>query len=677
MSSPTAQPNAEAVEAPALTQRQIWVIFGGLMLGMLLASLDQTIVSTALPTIVGDLGGAEHLSWVVTAYMLASTVTTQMWGKLGDLFGRKGLFLTAIVVFLIGSVLCGTAADMAQLVAYRAIQGAGGGGLLVLSQAVIGDVVSPRERGKYQGAFGAVFGVSSVAGPLLGGFFVDNLSWRWVFYVNLPVGVLALGVLVAVLPRTAVTGRPSIDYIGILLLGVAATAIVLVTSFAGSVWDWTSPQVIGLVALFLAATVGLVLAERRAQEPVLPLRLFGQRTFTMASVIGFVVGFAMFGALTFLPLYLQRVQGVSATESGLRLLPMMAGLLLTSMGSGVVITRTGRYRLFPILGCAGFTIGLYLLSRMDETTSFLESSVAMFVLGVGLGMVMQVLVLAVQNAVDYRDLGAATSGATFFRTIGSSVGVAVFGTVFTSQLTNHLARDVPSSATGACAPGVLAASAESIGSCSPEVQSWFVSAYAGSIHTVFLAAVPVGVLAFVLSLLLPEVPLRTATRTADLGEAHGMPHARTASDELLVALGRHLSRDDRLRAYERLARRAGLDLSPGECWMISSIARDGTRTVPSMAATSSTRADRVREVAAALAGDGYVRLHGETVTATDRAREAAAALQNAQRDTLNEILAGWGPLEEPSVEELVATISKRLCAEERGLAEAHSTTDRS
>jgi MFS family permease len=280
----------EPTPPPALSQRQIWVIFSGLMLGMLLASLDQTIVSTALPTIVADLGGASHLSWVVTAYMLASTVTTQLWGKLGDLFGRKVLFLVAIAVFLVGSVLCGTAQDMVQLVVCRAVQGIGGGGLLVLSQAVIGDVVSPRERGKYQGAFGAVFGVS----------FVDNLSWRWVFYVNVPVGLVALVVLAAVLPRTTVVGRPSIDVAGITLLGAAATCIVLVTSFAGSVWAWTSPQALGLIAAFVVSTVGFVAAERRAREPVLPLRLFSQRVFAMASVIGFVVGFAMFGAITYL-----------------------------------------------------------------------------------------------------------------------------------------------------------------------------------------------------------------------------------------------------------------------------------------------------------------------------------------------------------------------------------------
>jgi DNA-binding MarR family transcriptional regulator len=477
-------------------------------------------------------------------------------------------------------------------------------------------------------------------------------------------------VLAAVLPRTTVVGRPSIDVAGITLLGAAATCVVLVTSFAGSLWAWTSPQTLGLIAASIVTTVGFVAAERRAQEPVLPLRLFGQRVFAMASVIGFVVGFAMFGAITYLPLFLQRVQGVSPTESGLRLLPLMAGLLLTSMGSGMVITRTGRYKLFPILGCAGFTVGLYLLSRMGTTTGVVYESMSMFVLGIGLGMVMQVLVLAVQNAVDYRDLGTATSGATFFRTIGSAIGVAAFGAVFSNRLGQYLGQDVPATATGTCAPDVLADSAENVGACSPEVQSWFVAAYADSIHMVFLAAVPVGVVAFALAFLLPEVPLRTVTQTADLGEAQGMPHARASVEELQVALARHLGRDDRLRAYRRLARRAGLDLSPGESWMLSSVVRDGSREVPDMATRSGTEITRVREVAAGLAARGYAQVTGDTVTATDSGRQAAAALQAAQCDALNEILDGWSPREDEGIRDLVDTISARLLAEDRGLAKA-------
>ncbi len=652
-----------AAELPA---KRIWAIFSGLMLALLLASLDQTIVSTALPTIVRELGGAEHISWVVTAYMLASTVTTPMWGKLGDLIGRKTLFLLAIVIFLLGSVLCGTAQDMFQLVLYRAIQGLGGGGLIVLSQAIIGDVVSPRERGKYQGAFGAVFGVSSVAGPLLGGFFVDNLSWRWVFYVNVPIGIVALIVIAIVLPKSKVTGRPIIDYAGIALLAGAATCIVLVTSFGGTVWAWDSAQAIALMGGFIIFVVGFILVEQRINEPVMPPRLFRNRVFVISSAIGFVVGFAMFGAITFLPVYMQQVGGVSATESGLRLLPLMLGLLLTSLASGQIISRTGRYKFFPILGCGCFTVGLFLLSRMDERTGVAESSFYIFILGIGLGMVMQVLVLAVQNAVDYRDLGTATSAATFFRTIGSCIGVAVFGTVFTTELTKHLAIGVPSMATGKCSAAVLTGPTGALAQCPAEVQAWFTGAYATAIHIVFLSAVPVGLVAFGLAFLLPEVRLRTATRTTDTGEAFGIPTARTSLEELEVALSRHLNRENRLRGYELVARRANVDLEPGEAWMISRISRDTSRRVDEMAQASKTPAWRIREVAAALAQRGYVNIDGETVSITEPGRRLAALLLTAREEILNEFLEGWAPQDHPDVTALVHEISARLSGEERG-----------
>jgi EmrB/QacA subfamily drug resistance transporter len=662
-----------AAELPA---KRIWAIFSGLMLALLLASLDQTIVSTALPTIVRELGGAEHISWVVTAYMLASTVTTPMWGKLGDLIGRKTLFLLAIVIFLVGSVLCGTAQDMFQLVLYRAIQGLGGGGLIVLSQAIIGDVVSPRERGKYQGAFGAVFGVSSVAGPLLGGFFVDNLSWRWVFYVNVPIGIVALIVIAIVLPKTKVAGRPIIDYAGIALLAGAATCIVLVTSFGGTVWAWDSAQAIALMGGFIIFVVGFILVEQRMSEPVMPPRLFRNGVFVISSAIGFVVGFAMFGAITFLPVYMQQVGGVSATESGLRLLPLMLGLLLTSLASGQIISRTGRYKLFPILGCGCFTVGLFLLSRMDEHTGVAESSFYMFVLGIGLGMVMQVLVLAVQNAVDYRDLGTATSAATFFRTIGSCIGVATFGTVFTTELTKHLAVGMPAAATGKCSAAVLTGPTGALAQCPPEVQAWFIGAYATAIHIVFLSAVPVGLVAFGLAFLLPEVRLRTATRTTDTGEAFGIPTARTSLEELKVALSRHLSRESRLRGYELVARRANVDLEPGEAWMISRISRDTSRRVDEMAQASKTPAVRIREVAAALAQRGYVKVDGETVSITESGRQVAALLVTAREEILNEFLEGWAPQEHPDVAALVREISARLSGEERGLVGAGRTAAR-
>jgi EmrB/QacA subfamily drug resistance transporter len=425
-------------------QRRVWIVFSGLMLGLLIASLDQTVIATALPTIVSDLGGLNQLSWVVTAYLLASTASTPLWGKLGDLYGRKRLFQTAIVLFLVGSALCGISQNITELILFRALQGLGGGGIIVLSQAIIADVVSPRERGRYQGVFGAVFGFSSIAGPLLGGFFVDTLSWRWVFYINIPIGVLALVVIAAVLPATGQRGHHTIDYLGTALLAAAATGLVLLTTLGGSVYPWGSAPIFILAIAGSILIIGFVFAERRASEPVLPPELFRNLVFSLACAIGFIVGFALFGATTYLPLFLQVVNGASPTASGLRLVPMMMGMLATSITSGQLITRWGRYKPFPIVGTALMALGLFLLSRMNEQTTVLVSSLYMLVLGMGLGLVMQVLVIAVQNAVDYRNLGAATSGATFFRSIGGSFGTAVFGAIFSNLLASHVSSLISS-----------------------------------------------------------------------------------------------------------------------------------------------------------------------------------------------------------------------------------------
>jgi len=488
-----------------MTHRQILVVLTGLMLGLFLAALDQTIVATALPTIVGEFGGLDHLSWVVTAYLLASTVTSPLYGKISDLYGRKVVFQTAIGLFLAGSILCGLSQNMAQLIGFRAIQGLGAGGLIVMALTIVGDVVSPRERGRYQGYFGAVFGLASIAGPLLGGWFVDNLNWRWVFYINLPLGLLALFVTATVLNIPFHRQDHRIDFPGAGLLVGGVSALLLVTVWGGREYEWGSPLIIGLAVIGLAL-VGLFLWwEARTEEPILPLRLFRDRTFALTSGAGFVVGLAMFGGIIFLPLFLQIVVGASATNSGLLLLPMMIGIIGMSVISGRLISRTGRYKIFPVIGTLLATLALFLLSTMGIGTTLPVASVYMFILGAGLGLVMQVLVLAVQNSVQPRDLGVATSASTFFRSLGGSFGTALFGAIFTSQVAANIARNLPEAdlagANLTSSPGVIAQLPEA-------VRVGVIQAFADSTSTVFLAAIPFALAAFFVVLLLPELPLR-------------------------------------------------------------------------------------------------------------------------------------------------------------------------
>ena len=511
-----------SVQAPAppgaLAHRRVLVVIGALMLGMLLAALDQTIVATALPTIVADLHGASHISWVVTAYILAATASTPLWGKLGDLYGRKTFFQAAIVIFLAGSALSGLSGSMFELIVFRAVQGLGGGGLMVGAQAIVGDIVPARDRGRYQGLFGATFGLASILGPLLGGVIVEHLSWRWIFYINIPIGAVALVVIASAVPGVLSRVQHVIDYIGTITLTLSATGLVLFTSLGGTTYAWSSPVIIALGSGGALLLVVFAIVERKAAEPVLPLHLFKNRTFASTSAVGFIVGFAMFGAITFLPLYFQVVKGATPTGSGLDLLPLMAGMLVVSIVSGQIIARTGRYRVFPIAGSVLMAVGIFLFSLMGVGTHFAVASLYMVLLGMGLGGVMQVLVVIVQNAVPYSELGVATSGATFFRSIGGSFGTAVFGAIFANVLVGNLSRHLhgatipPGVASSSLTPAVL-------DRLPPAVHSGIVAGYSESIHAVFLVAVPIAAVAFLATLFIPHVELRRAVHDEPALEA--------------------------------------------------------------------------------------------------------------------------------------------------------------
>ncbi|HZA09982.1 MDR family MFS transporter [Mycobacterium sp.] len=572
-----AEPRGETIQASAdpasgsalITVERRNFIFLAVVFGMLLAALDQTIVATALPTVVADLGGAGHQSWVVTSYLLASTIVTAIVGKLGDLFGRKAVFQTAVLLFLVGSVLCGLSQSMTMLVASRALQGFGGGAILVTATALIGEVIPLRDRGRYQGALGAVFGVTTVIGPLLGGFFTDHLTWRWAFWINVPVGIVVLVIAGAAIPALAKSGRPIIDYAGIVFVGIGASGLTLATSWGGTEYAWTSPQIIGLFVGSVAALAIFVWVESRAPEPILPIRLFRDRVFAVCCVLSFVVGFAMLGALTFLPTFMQFVDGVSATVSGLRTLPMVAGLLITSTGSGAIVGRTGRYKIFPVVGTAVMGVGFVLLSRMDASTSTLTQSLYLFVLGVGIGMCMQVLVLIVQNTVEFADLGVATSGVTFFRTIGSSFGAAVFGSLFANFLANRIGPAIITSG----APPAAARSPQALHALPHDVAAPIVHAYAESLDLVFLCAAPVAAVGFVVALFLKEVPLRdTEAVGLDLGDGFGMPGSESPEKLLEMAIGRMLRHapGTRLRA---IAARPDCELDVARMWALLQIYR--------------------------------------------------------------------------------------------------------
>ena len=494
------------------------VVFAALMLCMLLAALDQTVLATAMPTIVGELGGLDKLSWIITAYLLASTASIPIYGKLGDMYGRKILLQVAIGAFVLGSITAGISQDINQIIGARVLQGLGAGGLMSTSQAVIGDILSPRERGRYIGYMASVFAFSSVAGPLIGGFFTDGPGWRWVFYINLPLGFLAFAVTTRFLKLAIRRTKHRIDFVGAAMMIVGVSAILLGTSWGGSEYAWDSPEIIGLFAGGGVLLVVFVMWESRAAEPILPLTLFKDPTFRVCAVLGMLVAMGLFGVVAFIPVFLQVAEGVSATESGLRTTPMMVGIVTMSIISGQLIARTGRYRLYPVFGTIAVAVGLFLLSRLTDEANLTLLSICLFVLGAGVGLVMQVSLLAVQNAVDFQHMGTATGGVTFFRTMGGAFGVAIFGSILNNRLNYHLPRLVPEADLNGIDSRTLVSSPEQLLALPPEVLEGVREAFGNSLGTVFLLAVPLALLAFAISWFLPHVALRERPMTGAAAE---------------------------------------------------------------------------------------------------------------------------------------------------------------
>ena len=645
---------------PTRERQPVRVIFAALMLVMLLAALDQTIVSTALPTIVGELGGLAHLSWVVTAYLLATTIVTPLYGKLGDLFGRKIVLQSAIVLFLVGSALCGISGSMLQLIGFRALQGLGGGGLMVTTMAVVGDILSPRERGRYQGIFGGVFGLATVLGPLIGGFFVDHLGWRWIFYVNLPLGLIAVAIIGWAFAAPKIRRRPAIDVAGAVLLAVALTALILLMSLGGHGFAWGSPEAIGLGLVTLAATAALLRVEQTTAEPILPLRLFANRIFAVCCAVGFIVGLAMFGSITYMPLYLQVVKGIAPSMAGLQLTPMMAGVLVTSIGSGQIISRTGRYRAFPIAGTAIMTAGLGLLATLDTASHTWLASVYMLVLGLGLGMVMQVLVLAVQNAIDYRDLGVATSGATLFRSIGGSVGVTLFGAIFGASLTGRLAASLPG---GASLPS--AADPSAIAALPAALRTIYLDAFTAALHPVFVTATAVSAVGFALTWLLREVPLRAAARDETIGQSFAMPHDANSLDELEKIVTRLERRENRWEVYRRIAEANQILLSPDEIWLLARLCiADRPLRTAELAERFAIPAGRLDDLADRLVTKVMIEHAPDgSLAPSCRGRETFQKMVASRRARLAQLLERWTPEEHGEAKAMLDRLARTLVAE--------------
>ncbi len=651
---------------PQVAHDNVLVVFGGLLLVMLLAALDSTIVATALPTIVGEFGGLAHISWVVTAYLLAQTIVTPIYGKLGDLYGRKRVLQVAIVIFLIGSALCGLSQSMSHLIIFRAIQGLGGGGLMVTTQAVVADVVPPRQRGRYQGIFGAAFGVASIAGPLLGGYFTTHWTWRWIFYINLPVGIIALIVLAATLPAQSSFARHAIDYLGAGLLALSLASIVLVTDLGGTEYSWSSPLMIALVVISVVSLIAFILVERRASEPVLPLRLFRMRDVWVTSVVGLIVGFALLGSVTYLPVFLQIVKGLSPTESGLRMVPLMGGTLLTSILAGQLASRTGKYKRFPIIGTTIVTIALFLISRMTAQTNALLVASYMLLLGIGLGFVMQMLIIAVQNAVDYRDLGVATSNAILFRFIGGSLGTALLGAILATQLTVNSQRLMPGSS------GFNSISPQELAALTPSVRAAYTEAFVASLGTVFLVAAAIALLGLIFALLLPERPLRetiAAAAETDIGGeiAHtfAMPADTDSRRELLRGLSVLADRDVRRRYIAAIVTRSGVELSPNAAWLLVQIEREPRVDVNELCRRGKCDATKVAAATSELLNKSLI--EPDSVANVYQLTGAGCEMYNrlvaARREHLAEMWPEWSPKKREEVAEILRRLARELIPE--------------
>jgi EmrB/QacA subfamily drug resistance transporter len=637
-------------------QTSIRAVFGALFLALWLAALDQTVVSTALPTMVADLGGLSYLSWVVTAYLLTSTVAGPLYGKFGDLYGRKIVLQVAIAVFLVGSALCGIAQNMMQLIVFRAIEGIGGGGLIVITISVIGDLIPPRERGRYQGFFGAVFGTATIVGPLVGGFLVDQLSWRWIFYINLPTGILAMAVIAAVLPSRSTRRRHAIDYAGALLLTAALSAVILFTGLGGTTFPWSSPVMLGLLAASVAGTVAFIAVELRSPEPILPMSLFGNRNFAVASGVGLIVGLSLFGAVTFLPIYLQVVKGVSPLTSGVLLMPMMLGMLATSVISGRIISRFGRYKLFPILGTGTMTFGLGALSLLTIESNDWQTAIDALWLGLGMGMVMQVLIIAVQNSVDYKHLGVATSGTMLFRSLGGALGVALFGAIFANRLHAQLAG-----------PGMdflATVMPSAVKGLPPNLHEEYITAVMAALHPVFLVAAAISAVGFALAWMLREYPLREGAPAEGMGESFAMPRDATSLEELERIITLLVARENRWRLYADLARRAAVDLPAPELWMLARLGERAPITLASLSAELNIPQGQLappldalcaREIAEKTAS-GELQLTSTGVAMRDR-------IVAARRQNLADMLARWRPEQHPDVLALIERMAQALTSD--------------